>query len=97
MKFRFQTRMGVKDIFKDYKALWKALVVTLAISAVWYGIEFMQYGTLQWDRKCDNVVGFIYLIALWYAYHSNNNLINEIIKICKSSRKPERNEDSYRE
>lgn len=49
-------------------AFLKALVVSLAISAVWYYEEFKQFGELQTDRKCDNVIFILYLIALWYAF-----------------------------
>ena len=31
-------------------ALIKALTVNMAISAIWYGLEWMQYKELQWDR-----------------------------------------------
>lgn len=34
----------------------KALVVSCAISAVWYALEFEQFGELQWNRKCDRIV-----------------------------------------
>lgn len=46
----------------------KALIVTLAVSAIWYGYEWMQYGELQWDRKCDEVVSLLYFIILWYLF-----------------------------
>lgn len=84
---RFSSLGGCEIILKDYKALWKACIITLAITAVWYGVEFMQYGTLQWDRQCDNVVGAIYFFVLWDAYHKNNNFISEIVNICKSKNK----------
>ena len=34
----------------------KALLVSCAISAVWYALEFEQFGELQWNRKCDGIV-----------------------------------------
>lgn len=46
----------------------KACVVNLAISAVWYGLEWIQFGELQWDRECDNVVSLLYLLVLWYLF-----------------------------
>lgn len=67
--------IGGENILTDFKALWKAFVVILAVSTIWYGLEFKQYGTLQWDRQCDNVVSIIYMIVLWHAYHKNNNYI----------------------
>ena len=45
-------------------SLIKALVVSMAISAVWYGMEWMQYQELQWDRKCDNVVWALFRAIL---------------------------------
>ena len=56
----------------DTKAFWKSYVTLLAISAIWYGLEFIEFGTLCWDRKCDNVIGSLFFIALWYANHQNN-------------------------
>ena len=49
-----------------------ALVVSMAISAVWYGMEWMQYQELQWDRKCDNVVWALYLVVLWWLFAHQN-------------------------
>lgn len=45
-----------------------ATLVTLSIAAIWYALEYMQFGTLQWDRKCDEVVTLLYFIALWVAF-----------------------------
>ena len=53
-------------------SLIKALVVSMAISAVWYGMEWMQYQELQWDRKCDNVVWALYLVVLWWLFAHQN-------------------------
>ncbi|MDD3253929.1 MAG: hypothetical protein PHV18_15400 [Lachnospiraceae bacterium] len=50
----------------------KALIVNMAISAVWYAIEWMQYGELQWDRECDDVVWWLYLLVLWYLFAHQN-------------------------
>lgn len=46
----------------------KALIVSLAILAVWYMREWIEFGELQWDRECDNVVFVLYFFALWYAF-----------------------------
>lgn len=72
-------------MFTDWRALWKATIHMLAISALWYGLEFMQYGTLQWDRQCDNVIGIIFLVVLWYAYHQINYWMKMFIRISKSN------------
>ena len=50
----------------------KALVVNLAISAVWYASEYQQFGELQWDRQCDNIVWYVYLCVLWYLFHKKD-------------------------
>ena len=68
-------------MFTDWKALWKATIHMLVISALWYGLEFMQYGTLQWDRQCDNVIGIIFLVMLWYAYHQINYWAGMYIRV----------------
>ena len=65
----------------DTKAFWKSYVTLLAISAIWYGLEFIEFGTLCWDRKCDNVVGLLFFIALWYANHKANYWIERYIGI----------------
>lgn len=46
----------------------KAFIVSMAISAFWYAFEWMQYGELQWDRQCDNVVSLLYFIVLWWLF-----------------------------
>lgn len=45
-----------------------AALVTMAITAVWYAFEYMQFGTLQWERQCDEVVSTLYFVALWIAF-----------------------------
>lgn len=37
--------MGMKRIDR---AIWKSLIVNFAINAVWYALEWYQYGELQW-------------------------------------------------
>lgn len=49
-------------------AVVKALIVSSAITAVWYALEFKQFGELQWNRKCDNAAWWLYFIALWYLF-----------------------------
>lgn len=49
-------------------AFLKALLVSLAISAIWYFEEFKQFGELQTNRVCDNKAFILYFIALWYAF-----------------------------
>ena len=41
-----------------------ALLITFAIMSVWYGFEWIQFHELQWNRQCDDVVTFLYWIAL---------------------------------
>ena len=45
-----------------------AFIINLAITTIWYRLEYLQFGELQWDRKCDNVVGVLYFIALWIGF-----------------------------
>lgn len=49
-------------------AFWKALMVNLAVAAIWFVAEYEQYGELQWDRECDNIVFWIYFFILWYLF-----------------------------
>lgn len=49
-------------------AFWKALIVNLAVAAIWYMAEYQQYGELQLDRECDNIVFWVYLVILWYLF-----------------------------
>jgi hypothetical protein len=46
----------------------KALIVSLAIDAVWIMCEYDQFGELQLGRECDNVVWWLYLIVIWYLF-----------------------------
>lgn len=41
-----------------------ALLISLAVLAVWYGLEYMQFGELQHNRQCDEVIFWMYLVAL---------------------------------
>ena len=50
------------------KGIIYATLISLSITAVWYAFEYMQFGELQWDRKCDSIVSILYFIALWIAY-----------------------------
>lgn len=49
-------------------AFWKALIVNLAVVAIWFLSEYQQYGELQWDRECDNIVFWVYFFILWYLF-----------------------------
>ena len=49
-------------------AFWKALIVNLAVAAIWFWSEYQQYGELQWDRECDNIVFWVYFFILWYLF-----------------------------
>ena len=64
----------------DTKAFWRSYVTLLAISAIWYGLEFIEFGTLCWDRKCDNIVGLLFFIVLWYTNHKVNYWQNEYVQ-----------------
>lgn len=50
------------------KSLIVALVINYVITAIWYIFEYKQFGELQWNRKCDNIVSILYLIALWIGF-----------------------------
>ena len=64
----------------DTKAFWRSYVTLLAISAIWYGLEFIEFGTLCWDRKCDNIIGLLFFIVLWYTNHKVNYWQNEYVQ-----------------
>ena len=51
------------------RAFIEALTVNLAATAIWYASEWMQFGELQFNRECDNVVSIIYLFVLWYLFY----------------------------
>ena len=46
------------------KAFIISTLISLAITAVWYILEYKQFGELQWGRQCDEVVFLLYFIAL---------------------------------
>lgn len=58
---------------RDIIALWKAITVNLAVTAIWYAAEYEQFGTLQWDRQCDNIVGMLYIFILWWMFRKIEN------------------------
>lgn len=43
----------------------KAIIINLAITAIWYQYEYRQFKELQWDRKCDAVVSTVYFFVIW--------------------------------
>lgn len=65
-------------ISNDIRALYKSIIVNLAVMAIWYAAEYRQFGELQWDRWGDNIVGVLYILILWRAFskadkkHDNN-------------------------
>lgn len=77
----------------DYKAGFQALIINLAVSAVWYGLEFQQFGTLQWERNCDNVVSMIYFFIIWWFAHKNNDWVKDFINIFKEKADKANNND----
>ena len=44
----------------------KTLIINLAVLAVWYAMEWGQFGELQWDRECDEMVWYLYYMIIWY-------------------------------
>jgi hypothetical protein len=46
----------------------KAVIVGLAIDAVWMAYEYKQFGELQFGRECDSVVWLLYLLVMWYLF-----------------------------
>lgn len=48
------------------RALLLALVISLAKIAVWQILEYWQFGELQQDRQCDNVVAILYFLTIWF-------------------------------
>ena len=65
------------------RAAWRAFVTTLAITAIWYILEFSEFGTLMWDRTCDDVIIGIFFIVLWHAYYREDQWIRDIVKECR--------------
>lgn len=55
-------------ITNDIKALWKSIIVNLAVTAIWYATEYEQFGELQWNRWGDNIVGVLYIIIFWRVF-----------------------------
>lgn len=49
-------------------ALIKAFITNLAVLAIWYATEYLQFGELQWSRECDTVVWWVYFIILCYLF-----------------------------
>lgn len=58
---------------KDIKALWKSIIVNLAVTAIWYAVEYEQFGTLQWDRWGDNIIGVLYILIIWQMFRRIEN------------------------
>lgn len=50
------------------KGMLLAFLVCLAITGIWYGLEWIEFGELQWNRECDNIIEFLYFFALWVGF-----------------------------
>lgn len=50
------------------KSILIAFVISIIIYLVWCDIEFFQFGEIQDNRVCDDVVFLIYFIALAIGY-----------------------------
>lgn len=50
------------------KGFVKAAVISIVIYIIWTFLEFLQFGEIQGDRICDNVVYVIYFVALCYGF-----------------------------
>lgn len=46
----------------------KATLLNLAILAVWYLLEYAQFGELQWGRIGDDAVGALYYFATYVLF-----------------------------
>ena len=49
-------------------AILKAWITNLVICIIWYAVEYLQFGELQLNRKCDVVVFALYLNVLCYLF-----------------------------
>lgn len=54
---------------KIYHSLFKAYFTMLLVSFLWFWLEYKEFGELQWDRGCDNVVTLVYMMILWYLFY----------------------------
>lgn len=48
----------------------KAFVTNMSVLAVWYALEWMEFGELQWNRDCDNTVWGLYLVILYFLFRT---------------------------
>lgn len=62
------------------KAFWKSVIINITIAAVWYWSEYRQFGALQWNRKCDNLIWAIYFVIIWYLIYRVQSLKNQVKK-----------------
>lgn len=46
----------------------KALITNLAVAAIWYVLEYKEFGEFQWNRQCDNTIWMVYFIILLYLF-----------------------------
>ncbi len=48
-----------------------SVIINLAISAIWFVFEYLQFNELQFNRDCDTVVSFIYFCIIWHAIYKS--------------------------
>lgn len=53
------------DLVRFVASFIKTFVINMSIIAVWYWLEYKQFGELQHNRECDEVVAAIYFMVIW--------------------------------
>ncbi len=49
----------------EWPPLMKAVALNLGMLAIWYLSEYAQFGELQMDRQCDDLVFTLYFLMTW--------------------------------
>lgn len=58
----------MKKLPLNFKGFTITCLISLAILAVWYASEYRQFGELQWNRQCDEIIYWLYFVALWIGF-----------------------------
>jgi hypothetical protein len=59
---------SLNKIYEELKPLIYATIFNMAILSVWFILEYLQFGELQFYQKGDIIVNYIYLVITYLLF-----------------------------
>lgn len=100
----YQISEGFQEKMIAIRSVLEASITNLAIWAIWYLYEYREFGELQFNRECDNIVAVLYFVltaVLFYKWNKDRDQYLDIIQkiYLNNSVTPQKvkKEDDYKE